>query len=216
MIIEWEGGVRSALDICMFAEASRNQEEISVVGPAGKIEAFAPAHGVIESAETDSSPFPAPGRDSHSSSLGHTRAVRTDDSKNVANEKGKQSLGSPNVIIGRRRPWIESVVPPPPPPPLERLKLVAPREVQESGHHAGATYYELKRFAKAIQRGPPFLPEVSLYDGLLAVALGEAAHRSIREGRAVEICEMLQEEGRDGVQEEMQLKLHSSSSPSRL
>ena len=29
----------------MFAEASRNQEEIIAVGNSGKIEAFAPAHG---------------------------------------------------------------------------------------------------------------------------------------------------------------------------
>ena len=30
------------LDLCMFAEATRNQEEISVVGDAGKVEALIP------------------------------------------------------------------------------------------------------------------------------------------------------------------------------
>mmetsp|Transcript_1949 Transcript_1949/g.4947 ORF Transcript_1949/g.4947 Transcript_1949/m.4947 type:complete len:383 (+) Transcript_1949:2-1150(+) len=34
------------LELCMFAEASANQLEVSAVGDAGKIEAFAPAHGV--------------------------------------------------------------------------------------------------------------------------------------------------------------------------
>lgn len=36
VIIEWEGGVRSSLDLCMFAEASRNQEEICVVSRTSK------------------------------------------------------------------------------------------------------------------------------------------------------------------------------------
>lgn len=40
--IEYSGGVRASLDLCMFAEASKSQEEISVVGPKGKLEAFLP------------------------------------------------------------------------------------------------------------------------------------------------------------------------------
>eukprot|EP00632_Arachnochrysis_sp_CCMP2950_P011959 CAMPEP_0185690408 /NCGR_PEP_ID=MMETSP1164-20130828/1097_1 /TAXON_ID=1104430 /ORGANISM="Chrysoreinhardia sp, Strain CCMP2950" /LENGTH=419 /DNA_ID=CAMNT_0028356973 /DNA_START=47 /DNA_END=1306 /DNA_ORIENTATION=+ len=39
-------GVVCTLDLCMFAEASANQLEVSVVGDAGKLEAFAPAHGI--------------------------------------------------------------------------------------------------------------------------------------------------------------------------
>ena len=41
-IVEYESGVRAMLDLCMFAEATRNQEEISVVGDKGKAEAFIP------------------------------------------------------------------------------------------------------------------------------------------------------------------------------
>jgi hypothetical protein len=33
------------LELCMFAEASKHQEEISLVGTRGKLEAFAPTHG---------------------------------------------------------------------------------------------------------------------------------------------------------------------------
>ena len=81
---------------------------------------------------------------------------------------------APNVIIGTRRlPWKESVVPPPPPPPLESHHIIASREIQESGHHAGATYFELKHFAQTIQKGPPYVPDVSFEDGLLAVAIGK-------------------------------------------
>eukprot|EP00501_MAST-03F_sp_TOSAG23-6_P000527 GSMAST32.ASY1.ANO1.547.1 assembled CDS len=40
VIVEYENGTRAHLDLCMFAEVSRNQEEICVVGELGKIEAF--------------------------------------------------------------------------------------------------------------------------------------------------------------------------------
>lgn len=46
MIVEFESGARAMLELCMFAEASRHQEEISLVGTKGKLEAFAPSHGV--------------------------------------------------------------------------------------------------------------------------------------------------------------------------
>ena len=52
-VVDWSNGSRSCLDLCMFAEASQNQEEISVVGSKGKIEAHAPAHGAITSADQD-------------------------------------------------------------------------------------------------------------------------------------------------------------------
>ncbi len=43
VIVEYEGGVRASLDLCMFAEGSEHQEEISVVGDRGKVEAFLPS-----------------------------------------------------------------------------------------------------------------------------------------------------------------------------
>ena len=42
VIIEYPNNVRAMLDLCMFAEATRNQEELSVVGNAGKVEALIP------------------------------------------------------------------------------------------------------------------------------------------------------------------------------
>ncbi len=42
VIVEYDNGVRGLLDLCMFAEATHNQEEISVVGDAGKLEALIP------------------------------------------------------------------------------------------------------------------------------------------------------------------------------
>ena len=40
VIVNFENGVRGLLDLCMFAEASKNEQEISVVGDKGKIEAM--------------------------------------------------------------------------------------------------------------------------------------------------------------------------------
>ncbi len=42
VIVEYQGGSRAMLDLCMFAEATHNQEELSVVGDAGKVEALIP------------------------------------------------------------------------------------------------------------------------------------------------------------------------------
>ncbi len=43
VIVDYENGVRASLDLCMFAEGSENSEELSVVGDAGKVEAFLPS-----------------------------------------------------------------------------------------------------------------------------------------------------------------------------
>lgn len=40
VLVEFENGVRGMLDLCMFAEASKNEQELSVVGDVGKIEAL--------------------------------------------------------------------------------------------------------------------------------------------------------------------------------
>lgn len=51
VVVEFANNVRCCLDLCMFAEASKNQEEIVAVGSNGKVEAFAPAHGVRKESE---------------------------------------------------------------------------------------------------------------------------------------------------------------------
>ncbi|EEE47023.1 Gfo/Idh/MocA family protein [Roseibium alexandrii] len=45
VIVDFENGARAMLELCMFAEGSRYQEEVSAVGPAGKIEALVPGPG---------------------------------------------------------------------------------------------------------------------------------------------------------------------------
>ncbi len=45
VIVDFARGARAMLELCMFAEGARYQEEISAVGPAGKIEAMVPGPG---------------------------------------------------------------------------------------------------------------------------------------------------------------------------
>ena len=66
-------------------------------------------------------------------------------------------------------------------------KIEVDKKILEVGHHHGSTYYEHKAFLKAIQNNS--LPEVSLNDGLMAVAIGEAAELSIKEERIVLMSE---------------------------
>lgn len=42
VMADFANGARAMLELCMFAEGSSYQEEVSAVGPAGKIEAFVP------------------------------------------------------------------------------------------------------------------------------------------------------------------------------
>jgi predicted dehydrogenase len=128
VIVEYEGGVRAMLDLCMFAEASRNEQEISVVGTAGKVEALV-TDGVVR--------------------------------------------------VGRRADGIGTV----------SERSVRDASIRHLGVHHGASYLEHVAFRDAILSGSP--PAVTLYDGLMSVAIGEAAHRSIDEGRPVWIDEVL-------------------------
>jgi predicted dehydrogenase len=45
VVVDFASGQRALLELCMFAEGARYQEEISVVGPKGKVECFVPGPG---------------------------------------------------------------------------------------------------------------------------------------------------------------------------
>ena len=55
----------------------------------------------------------------------------------------------------------------------------------EAGDHNGSTFYQHERFARVI-RGEQSV-EVSLQDGLKAVLIGLAAHRSIETWKAIDL-----------------------------
>ena len=66
-----------------------------------------------------------------------------------------------------------------------RRKIHVDESVLQAGDHHGATYYQHQGFARAIRDGGKV--EVTMADGLKAVAVGLAAERSIREGRAIRL-----------------------------
>lgn len=129
-IVDFAGGARASLDLCMFAEGSENQEEISVVGDRGKVEAFLP------SAE-----------------------VRI----------GARATGRPGV----------------------RTEVVHDDRVAYEGFHHGSSYLEHLDLRDTVRAGGR--AGVGLEEGLWSVAMGVAAHRSIDEGRAVTLDEVLSE-----------------------
>ena len=133
VIINFENGTRSLLELCMFAENSEMQEELVATGNKGKIETSVPS-----------------------------------------NESGKISS---NLRIGMRDGETK----------LETIEV--DKKILEAGHHHGSTYYEHLAFLNAIKNNSN--PEVSLDDGLIAVAVGEAAEKSIKLKRLVELEEII-------------------------
>ena len=58
VIVDFESGLRAMLELCMFAEGSRYQEEILAVGPLGKIECLVPGPGRFWPAHLGAAPVP--------------------------------------------------------------------------------------------------------------------------------------------------------------
>lgn len=125
-IVDFEGGARALLDLCMFAEHSTHEMEVAATGDAGKAEAFVPAQ---------------------------------------------------RLVLTRRDRDEPATIAFPPDPGLAG-----------SGAHHGATFFEHLAFRDAIRSGGR--PVVSVEDGALAVAMGVAAERSVRERRPVELREL--------------------------
>lgn len=58
VIVDFDGGARAMLELCMFAEGARYQEVISAVGPQGKVEAFVPGPSRFWPQDLGPSPTP--------------------------------------------------------------------------------------------------------------------------------------------------------------
>ncbi|CAN0908443.1 DNA mismatch repair protein MSH4 [Linum grandiflorum] len=124
VIVEFDNGSRGMLDLCMFAEGSKNEQEISVVGDIGKGEAFVP-----------------------------------------------ESI----VRVGGRVAGRDGV---------KTSKAEDDRIIYDGLHH-GSSYLEHLNFLSAVRAEGEKVAAVDLQDGLISVAIGVAAQRSIEEGRFV-------------------------------
>ena len=137
VIVDYDDGARALLDLCMFAEGSRWEQELVATGDAGKVEVHIP--NFMELAR------------------GRTAEL---------------------VVGGRGPDW-----------PVSEGPVADDDGIGYVGHHHGASYLEHVDFAAAVRAGQS--PAVTVDDGLLSVVMGAAAHRSIDEGRAVDLAELL-------------------------
>jgi len=57
VIVDFDGGTRALLDLCMFAENSTNEVEVAATGESGKVEVFIPAHTLVLTHRDGSEPM---------------------------------------------------------------------------------------------------------------------------------------------------------------
>ena len=126
VIVDYDDGTRAMLDLCMFAEGGRFEQELVAVGDAAKVEAQVP---------------------------GDTVSV------------GRRDGSPPTVHTAALNPDIGHV-----------------------GFHHGSSFREHQEFCAAIRTGAD--AAVGYDAGLWSVAVGQAAHRSIDEGRPVLLEEL--------------------------
>ena len=101
--------------------------------------------------------------------------------------------------LGKVEAFVPGLIPAPHPSGMIRIGSRADMTVAEEvthdhrvkyeGLHHGSSYLEHLDFLEAVRTGSA--PAVSLEDGLMSVAMGVAAHRSIDERRVVEMTEVL-------------------------
>lgn len=68
---------------------------------------------------------------------------------------------------------------------IDQKVISVDQALLEAGHHHGATFFQHQKFQQLVIEGGE--PEVSLNDGRLAVAIGEAAQEAALTGRAIEL-----------------------------
>lgn len=126
VIVDYENGCRAHLDLCMFAESSRNEQELVATGSGGKLECFIP-EGILR----------------------------------IGTRKFKD---------------------------FETIEVEQDERVHYEGLHHGASYLEHLDFLDCIRNAKP--PKVTATDGMMAVAIGIAAHRSIEEGIPIQMAQL--------------------------
>ncbi|NIA69792.1 Gfo/Idh/MocA family oxidoreductase [Pelagibius litoralis] len=131
-VVDFAGGARAMLELCMFAEGAWFQEEITATGEQGRVACSIP--------------------------------------------------GPLRLRGGAEREAMIEISPRDPADPQRKAVPVDPALLRAGDHH-GSTYFQHLRFREAALGNGPV--EVTLEDGLKAVAMGAAAEQSIAEGRPV-------------------------------
>jgi myo-inositol 2-dehydrogenase/D-chiro-inositol 1-dehydrogenase len=125
VIVDFANGARGLLDLCMFSEGSRNEQEISVVGDLAKVEAFVPENFIRMSYRDGANVKEIPVHDERityaglhggASLLEHIDfldAIRSGMPPNVTLEEGLLSVAvgvAAHLSIDRQRPVLMSEI----------------------------------------------------------------------------------------------------------
>lgn len=199
---------RASLDLCMFAEASQEQEEISIVGAKGKLEAALPslevrtglrqkhslANVVVEAIDDDrikvcmihyfctSAKF----------NLATSDYSQGDGTESLENDPPDSSTSSAALHCTIQTNIMKYVL-----LSLVVFHTLAVLISQYFGHHHGSSFLEhldvLEQVHRHVGAAPQIGKTAGLEQGLLSVAIGVAAHLSIDEARPVNMKEIVSE-----------------------
>jgi myo-inositol 2-dehydrogenase / D-chiro-inositol 1-dehydrogenase len=157
VVLDFARGRRAMLDLCMFAEGARYQEELCVVGPKGKIECKVPGPGRFWPTQLGDAPI--------AQLIVNQRHIT--DANGWTNQPNIKAVPPKNLQI-----------------PVDE-QLLAAGDHNGSTFYQHQHFFELiKQFqTTGHHRGA----QVSLTDGIKAVVIGLAAEHSAKTGLAIDL-----------------------------
>ncbi len=159
VVLDFPNGRRALLDLCMFAEGARYQEELCVVGAKGKLDCKVPGPGRFWPAELGDAPV---------AQLTVSQRHKT----------GADGWTNNPTITAVPQQTLDI--------PVDKA-LLAAGDHNGSTFYQHQKFFEMARAVKAGDKNAK--PEVSLADGLKAVLIGLAAEESAKSGQAISLVD---------------------------
>jgi myo-inositol 2-dehydrogenase/D-chiro-inositol 1-dehydrogenase len=159
VVLDFPNGRRAMLDLCMFAEGSRYQEELCVVGTRGKLDCKVPGPGRFWPAELGDAPV----------------AQLTLSQRHKTGTEGWTNNPSITAVPLKTLDI-----------PVDKA-LLAAGDHNGSTFYQHQKFFEMACRWTAGNKAA--LPEVSLQDGLKAVLIGLAAEQSAKTGAAISLID---------------------------
>lgn len=159
VVLDFANSRRALLDLCMFAEGSRYQEELCVVGAKGKLDCKVPGPGRFWPTELGDAPV---------AQLTVSQRHKT----------GADGWTNNPIITAVPLQTLDI--------PVDRA-LLAAGDHNGSTFYQHQKFFEMAKAFKAGNKNVK--PEVSLQDGLKAVLIGLAAEESAKTGAAISLVD---------------------------
>lgn len=193
VIVTFDDGTRAMLDFCMFAEAGKYQEELTVIGDKGKVQAMAPTHGDKSALTNANEPNfrigvrgePMPKGKTHLPPEGiYLPTVNEFFEDGGLTQEVIEAGYHGGAIYKEQSNFLSSIA------AWKQLAADANHDVEADAKDTNT--------ADSEKGGWKELAAVSATDGTLAVAIGAAAHLSIDEGRVVDFKRFMKEKATAG------------------